>query len=476
MTPPCKTFLAYVDAHQDEFVNRLGQAVAIQSVSGDPKLRPKVVEMGNWLEQQLKTYGVETQKIDLNTDDMAEPKLPPIILGKIGDSPDVTTILVYGHYDVQPAKKSDGWDTDPFELKVMPDPDGRMIGRGSSDDKGPVLGWINVLEAHHQSKLPLPVNLRFCFEGMEESGSTGLEKFLDGEIAKTWFAGVNSICISDNTWLTPRKPAVTYGLRGIIYYAITVSGPIKDLHSGEFGGMVHEPLGDLIHLLGTLVRSDGKILIPKINDQVPLLTDEEKALYEAIDFEIKDVKDAVGDSLVTTCKVPLLTRRMRYPSLSLHGIEGALSSNEPLTVIPHKVTGRFSIRLVPNQTVDGVHQLICEHLRNEFAKLKTQCKMCITKVGDGAPWLGDVTKPPFKAAKQATEDIYGKTPDFTREGGSIPVTVSLANKLHVDVVLLPMGRSDDGAHSFKEKLDKSNFIKGTKLLGTYMYKLSEQNI
>jgi len=197
-------------------------------------------------------------------------------------------------------------------------------------------------------------------------------------------------------------------------------------------------------------------------------------LYEAIDFTAKDVTDVTGDSLVTTEKVPLLMQRMRYPSLSLHGIEGALSSNEPLTIIPHKVTGRFSIRLVPDQTVEYVHQLICEHLHNEFAKLNTKCEMIVTKVGDGTPWLGNVNHPGFKAAKQATEDIYGQTPDFTREGGSIPVTMSFANKLGVDVVLLPMGRSDDGAHSINEKLDRSNFINGTKLLGTYMYKLSEQ--
>ncbi|THH16890.1 hypothetical protein EW146_g3820 [Bondarzewia mesenterica] len=468
-TPAPKEFLDYVDAHSDDFVNRLGEAVSIKSVSGDPDRRPNVVEMGDWLEKQLKMYGVETKKVDLNFIVPSDQMLPPIILGKIGNDVSKKTLLVYGHYDVQPANQSDGWDTDPFVLTTMPDD--RLVGRGSSDDKGPVLGWINVLEAHYQSNLELPVNLQFCFEGMEESGSTGFNEFLSSEDANNWFQGVSNVCISDNTWLTPRKPAVTYGLRGIIYYAVKVSGPVKDLHSGEFGGMVYEPLGDLIHLLGTLTSGDGTILVPGVNDTVRALADDEKVLYEEMDFTTGDVTDATGDTLVTTDKVQLLMKRMRYPSLSLHGIEGALDSNEPKTVIPHEVTGRFSIRLVPDQNPGDIDQLIQSHLKEEFAKLKTKSVLCITAVGDGFPWLGDITHSSFQAAKRATQDVYGLAPDFTREGGSIPVTLSFADKLGVDVLLLPMGRSDDGAHSTNEKLDKSNFINGTKLLGTYLYEL-----
>lgn len=473
--PAPTNFTTYIDEHADSFIKRLAEAVAIPSVSGEGPRRKEVFRMGSWLEGQLNTLGVKTKQVDLgkHTMDGQEYQLPPAILGKIGDSPNKKTVLIYGHYDVQPANKSDGWDTDPFTL--VEGDDGRLIGRGSTDDKGPIMGWLNVLEAHKALGLDLPVNLRFCFEGMEESGSEGLDDLIKSEAAKGkggWFAGVDCVCISDNYWLNSRTPCLTYGLRGLAYFKVTVSGPARDLHSGVFGGTVFEPMTDLITVMSKLVKSDGTILVPGVAEMVPPPTKEELEMYDKLDYSIEDIEDAAGASIaVSSDKAKVLMGRMRYPSLSLHGIEGAFYGAGAKTVIPASVSGKFSIRLVPPQTPEQIEPLVQKYLEFEFGKLNTKNKMTVENLHGGKPWMADHKHWSFEAAKKATEAVYGRAPDYTREGGSIPVTLTFAESLGVNVLLLPMGRGDDGAHSTNEKLDKSNYIEGTKLLGTYLYEV-----
>ncbi|KAF8065059.1 hypothetical protein FPV67DRAFT_1695822 [Lyophyllum atratum] len=472
--PAPTEFLDFVDTNADAFIQRLSDAVAIPSISGDASHRGDVVKMAEWLNGHLKAVGVETQLVDLGKHvmDDEELDLPPAILGRIGNDPKKKTVLVYGHFDVQPANKSDGWDTDPFTLVIHED--GRLIGRGSSDDKGPVLGWLNVLQYHFQNGKELPVNLRCCFEGMEESGSEGLDDLVKKESQPGgWFDGVDCVCISDNYWLNTRTPVLTYGLRGLAYFKATISGPARDLHSGVFGRTVHEPMTDLITLMSKLVDGQGKILVPGVDEMVEPPTDSERAIYERLDYSIADVEQSAGAEIaISSEKVDVLMGRMRYPSLSLHGIEGAFSGVGAKTVIPAKVSGKFSIRLVPPQTPDLVQPLVEQYLAEEFAKLGSKNKFHIELLHGGKPWVADHTHWNFEAAKVATRAVYQQEPDLTREGGSIPVTLTFAESLGVNVLLLPMGRGDDGAHSTNEKLDRSNFIQGTKLLGTYLYELA----
>ncbi|PPQ74164.1 hypothetical protein CVT26_006768 [Gymnopilus dilepis] len=432
--------------------------------------------MAEWLNGQLKQVGVDTQLVDLgrHTMDGEDLPLPPAILGRIGDDKNKKTVLIYGHFDVQPANKSDGWDTEPFQLTID-EKTGRLIGRGSSDDKGPILGWLNVLQYHHENNIPLPVNLRCCFEGMEESGSEGLDELVERESKKGgYFEGVDCVCISDNYWLNTRTPALTYGLRGLSYYKVTISGPARDLHSGVFGRTVHEPMTDLINLLGTLVSPQGDILIKGVDEMVAPPDEEEKKIYAGLDYAISDIEEAAGASIaLSSDKVSVLMGRMRSPSLSIHGIEGAFSGAGAKTVIPAKVSGKFSIRLVPPQTPEAVDPLVIDHLHKAFAKLGSKNKLTVENLHGGKPWVADHRHWNFEAAKKATKAVYGREPDLTREGGSIPVTLTFAESLGVNVLLLPMGRGDDGAHSTNEKLDKSNFIEGSKLLGTYLYELAD---
>ncbi|KAL7754515.1 hypothetical protein RI367_000500 [Sorochytrium milnesiophthora] len=455
-------FYALVDKDQDHYVDLLRQAVAIPSVSGDAAYRPDTIRMQHWMQEKMQKLGIETRlhHPGKQTLEGKELDLPPIILGKYGSDEGKRTVLLYAHTDAQPSLKSDGWNTDPWTLTE--DDKGQMFGRGSTDDK-----------AHQKLGLELPVNIKFCFEAMEESGSEGLDELIIAE-AKKYFANVDCVCISDNYWLGTTKPCLTYGLRGISYFTVAIQGPGWDLHSGVYGGTVHEPMTDLIQLMSRLVTPAGKILIPGINDNVAALTDEERKIYDSLDFSLNELQSCIGAKNNIYDDVPnTLMHRWRYPSLSLHGIEGAFYSPGAKTVIPARVVGKFSIRTVPNQTPEEISQKVTKYLNDEFAKLGTKNKLTVESLHGGKAWVADVNHWNFVAGAKATEQVYGVKPDLTREGGSIPVTLTFQEALGKSVLLLPMGRSDDGAHSINEKLDRSNYIKGIKLMGTYLHEIAK---
>lgn len=281
---------------------------------------------------------------------------------------------------------------------------------------------------------------------MEESGSVGLDELIVKE-KDGFLAGVDAICISDNYWLAG-KPCLTHGLRGIQYFKLQIQGPGADLHSGVFGGMVHEPMTDLIKILSQLVTPQGEILVPGIKEQVQPLTPEEAKRYEAMEFDIAGLEENVQAKIaISGQKEKVLMGRMRYPSLSLHGIEGAFSEAGTKTVIPAKVVGKFSLRLVPDMTPDKVVEAVTKYIDELWAKLGSKNKLTLEAEPGGKPWLADPNHWNYAAASKATEQVYGVTPDLTREGGSIPVALSFADTLEKNLVLLPMGRADDGAHS-----------------------------
>jgi len=402
--------------------------------------------------------------------------LPPVIVARYGSDPKKRTILLYGHYDVQPAGIEDGWASDPFKLTV--DDKGRMYGRGSTDDKGPVLGWLNAIQAHEEAGMEIPVNLLMCFEGMEEYGSEGLDEFIETEAKPGgFFEKADACCISDNYWLGTEKPCLTYGLRGCNYYSVSISGPGQDLHSGIFGGSAQEPMTDLVRVLGKLVNTDGKIQIPGINEMVAPLTDEEKSLYGDISYSIANLHESLGSTTgIYTDKENTLMARWRYPSLSIHGIEGAFSQPGAKTVIPAKVVGKFSIRTVPDMDSAKVDQLVFKYVNTEFAKLKSKNTLKVELIHAGNWWVASPRHWNYTAAGRAVERVFGLKPDLTREGGSIPVTLTFEKATGKNVLLLPMGSSTDAAHSINEKLDRRNYIEGTKLLGAYWHYVAEEEM
>ncbi|KAG7691773.1 hypothetical protein KL930_005069 [Ogataea haglerorum] len=466
-----KPLFAQIDKLKPEYVNRLAQAVAIPSVSSDESLRPQVFAMADFLKKQLESLGAEDIQLrDLGTQPppVADPKLqlPPIVLARFGKNPAKKTVLVYGHYDVQPALLEDGWNSDPFKLVEK---NGKLYGRGSTDDKGPVMGWLNAVEAHNKAGMELPVNLVCCFEGMEESGSLGLDELVAQEADK-YFKGVDTVCISDNYWLGTKKPVLTYGLRGCSYYQITVSGPGADLHSGIFGGVIHEPMTDLFNVMSKLVDTQGNIQIPGVNEMVAPLTEKEEKLYEKIDFDVDELNLASGsNTAIYQDKKNILMHRWRYPSLSLHGIEGAFSGGGAKTVIPAKVVGKFSIRTVPDMDPRKLDEYVFKFCKEKFAELKSPNSFNVELIHDGNYWVSDPFNEAFTAARKATQLVWNVDPDLTREGGSIPITLTFEEQLKTDVLLLPMGKGDDGAHSINEKIDVANYLEGVKTLSAYLH-------
>ncbi|KAF4124265.1 Cys-Gly metallodipeptidase DUG1 [Geosmithia morbida] len=473
MAPQLDGYFKQVDSLSDAFIQRLREAVAIPSISADEARRPDVVRMGKWLAGELTKLGAVAELRELGKQPEKEHlDLPPVVLARYGNDKNKRTILVYGHYDVQPAEVSDGWSTEPFDLTV--DDKGRMFGRGSTDDKGPVLGWLNAIEAHQKAGIDFPVNLLMCFEGMEEYGSEGLEELIMAE-GKKYFADADAVCISDNYWLGTEKPCLTYGLRGCNYFSVEVSGPGADLHSGVFGGTAQEPMTDLVRVLGSLVDTDGKIQIPGIMEQVAPVTSDEEGLYDGIAFTMETLHESLGSkTTIYDDKKKTLMARWRFPSLSIHGIEGAFSAPGAKTVIPAKVIGKFSIRTVPDMDIEKTNAAVYKYVEEQFAKLKSKNTMKVYAQHSGKWWKASPNHWNFSAASKATERVWGVQPDFTREGGSIPITLTFEEATGKNVLLLPMGSSTDGAHSINEKLDKRNYIEGIKLLGAYLHYVAEE--
>ncbi|CAI2353418.1 unnamed protein product [Caenorhabditis sp. 36 PRJEB53466] len=459
-----------IDADYDNLKELLREAVAIQSVSGDPSKRDETIRMVHWMKEKLEQIGVSCELADLGTQQLEGKtvKLPPVLLGTLGTDKTKKTLLVYGHLDVQPAAKSDGWDTEPFELVEK---DGKLFGRGSSDDKGPVLCWLHAIRAAQKNNIDLPVNIKFCFEGMEESGSVGLPELLEREKDR-FLAGVDFVCISDSYWLGTKKPCLTYGLRGICSFFVEVTGIKQDLHSGVFGGVVHEPLQDLIHVMSQLTTVDNRIRIPGIYDQVAPLSAAEEKTYDEIEFDVTEFRESVGAvKLPTEDKKTLLLRRWREPSLAFHGIEGAFYGPGEKTVIPSKVIGKFSIRIVPDMDPDQVNRLTVEYL-NEVWKKHGSPNTFKPRPGHSAkPWVVDVNDSNFLAGARAMKRVHGVEPDRIREGCSIPITLTFQELTGKSVLLLPLGAADDMAHSQNEKNNKWNYVEGVKTLLAYIIEL-----
>jgi len=466
-------FYKHVDANEEKYIGRLKELVEIPSVSAWPEKRQDIVKCCNWTADKLKELGatIEMQELGMQKmSDGTEIPLPPLVFGHLGNDPKKKTVLIYGHLDVQPAAVSDGWDTEPF---VLTEKNGNLYGRGSTDDKGPVLDWVNAIEAYKELDQDIPINLKFCFEGMEESGSEGL----DSELAKrkdTFLKDVDYVCISDNYWLGKNKPCLTYGLRGVCYFYLEIESSTKDLHSGVFGGAIHESMVDLVAMLNELVDSKGKILVPGIYDSVAPLTDAEKELYKDIEFDCEAFRQDSGcyDLIYPNDKANTLMARWRFPSLSIHGVQGAFDGAGAKTVIPRKVIGKFSIRNVPNQEPQVLEKLVVDHLEKKFKERNSPNKLKVSMDHGAKSWVADFNHPHYQAAKNAVSRVFNVVPDFTREGGSIPVTLTFQELTGKNVLLLPIGQSDDGAHSQNEKISKVNYIQGIKLIGTYFHEVS----
>ncbi|XP_073925732.1 beta-Ala-His dipeptidase isoform X3 [Castor canadensis] len=400
---PLEKLFQYIDLHQDEFVQTLKEWVAIESNSVQPVLhfRQELSRMMAVATDKLQCLGAAVDSVDLGSQQLPNGQslpLPPIILAELGNDPKKPTVCFYGHLDVQPAQQSDGWLTDPHTLTEV---GGKLYGRGATDNKGPVLAWINAVSTFRALEQDLPVNIKFILEGMEEAGSVALEELVTKEKHR-FFSSVDYIVISDNLWISRTKPALTYGTRGNSYFMVEVKCRDQDFHSGTFGGILNEPMAELIALLDSLVDSTGHILIPGIYDQVAPLTEEEKKTYETIDLDLEEYQNSSQvEKFLYGTKEEILMHLWRYPSLSIHGIEGAFDKPGTKTVIPGRVVGKFSIRLVPHMNVSVVEKQVKQHLEAVFSKRNSSNQMSVSLALGLQPWITNINDNQYLAAKAA---------------------------------------------------------------------------
>ncbi|XP_051999855.1 cytosolic non-specific dipeptidase [Xyrauchen texanus] len=462
----------YVDTHEEDFIETLRRWVAVESDSSDVTKRSDLHRMMDMTAEKLRLIGGHVEMVDIGLQTLTNGStiaLPKVVTAQFGNDSSKYTVCVYGHVDVQPAKKEDGWATDPYELT---DIYGNLYGRGASDNKAPVLAWIHTVEVYRALNIELPVNVKFIIEGMEETGSNGLDAMIVAQ-KDSFFTDVDYIIISDCGWLS-RRPALTYGTRGNCYFFAQVEGPKQDLHSGVYGGTVIEPMTDLIGILDKLISPSGTILIPGIREAVAHLSDEEWKMYQDIEFDVENYKEKIGVSeLMYSNKVDLLAHRWRHPTVSIHGIEGAFSAPGTKTVIPAKVTAKFSIRQVPNMDPAMVEKQVTDYLHSVFAKRKSPNKLNVSMVIGAKPWLADINHPLYEAGKAAVKRVFDVEPDLIREGGTIPVARTFQDETGKSIIMLPIGGFDDGLHSQNEKISRYNYIEGTKLFIAYLNEVSQ---
>jgi len=411
--------------------------LAIPSVSTDPARKADVRRAALWLEERLKALGFHTE--------LHETLLHPILYAERLVDQGAPTVLVYGHYDVQPPDPLELWETPPFSPTVR---EGRLYARGASDDKGQLFAHVAALEG-----LEAPVSIKFLVEGEEEIGSPNLLPFVRENREKL---KADLVLISDGAMFAPMTPTLTYGLRGLCYLEVRLLGARRDLHSGAFGGVAPNPIQALGWLLARLKDGRGKILIPGFYEKVQPVSEEEKSLWPSLDEEALKgelgVEELPGEEGYTP-----LERLWARPTLDPNGIWGGYQGEGSKTVIPKEAGMKLSMRLVPDQDPEEVAGMVEAYLE---AILPPGYRLKVLSLHGGKPVLTDPHSPPMRLMARALEEVWGRPPVYTREGGTIPVVAELKEALSAPIVLLGLGLPDDNLHAPNEKLDLINLEKG----------------
>ncbi len=434
----------YLQKHADRFVDELCDYLRIASVSGDSSFRPSVHAAAEFTRDRLTDAGVESGIVETDGH--------PIVYGERMESPDLPTVLVYGHYDVQPPDPLDEWQTPPFEPTIR---DGRVYARGATDDKGQLYTHIKSVEAWTKTRGALPVNVKFVIEGEEEIGSPNLTPFLQ---ARSEALAADVAVISDTSQYGPGIPAVTYGLRGLMPCEVSLQGPAQDLHSGVFGGSIANPVNALAALVGTLVDDSGRVTIPGFYDDVVPLTDTEQAGFAELPFDEADYLASLGvDAAFGEPGFSTLERRWARPTCDINGIFGGYQGEGPKTIIPSRAGAKITCRLVPNQDPEKISRALEQHLRE---RVRPGLRFEFLAAPGATPVVFDPHSPWMAAAVAAIAAAFGRKPVFIREGGSIPVVVSFKDLLGLETLLLGWGLNTDNLHSPNEHFTLADFHRG----------------
>ena len=434
----------YITANKDRFLSELFELLRIPSVSADSRHKDDVRKAAEYVAQKLKEAGAE--KVEL-----METKGHPIVFGEKITDPKKPTVLVYGHYDVQPPDPLNLWNSPPFEPTVI---DGKIYARGACDDKGQVYMHIKAFEIMAKQNL-LSCNIKFMIEGEEEVGSEHLGAFVKENKSRL---KADVILISDTSLISLDQPSITAGLRGLSYMEVEVTGPNRDLHSGVYGGAVANPVNVLCEMIASLHDENGRVNIPGFYDKVvELLSAERKAINNA-PFDLNEYKKELGIEEVQGEKsYTTLERTGIRPTLDVNGIWGGYTGEGAKTVLPAKGHAKISMRLVPDQSPQEITDLFTKHFISIAPK---SVKVKVIAHHGGEPAVTPTNSKAFKSASKAFEEVWGKTPIPTRDGGSIPIVALFKKELGLDTVLMGFGLDTDALHSPNEHYGIKNFLIG----------------
>jgi acetylornithine deacetylase/succinyl-diaminopimelate desuccinylase-like protein len=453
-TSPVEAALAYVDKHQQRFLEDLFDLLRIPSISTLPKHRKDVRKAAKYVAKQLEGAGLKRVKV-------IKTNGHPLVYGEWLEAASKPTVLLYGHYDVQPVDPIELWASPPFEPEVR---ENNIYARGAVDDKGQMFGLIKALEALMKSGHGLPVNVRVLIEGEEEAGGEAIEEYVK---TKSDRLSCDVAYIADTPMPAPGVPSLMYGLRGILYTEITAQGAKSDLHSGAFGGVAPNPIHALALVLAGLKGADGRITIPELYAKLKPVTDEERALWDRSPVDIPAVlmREMGVNVLPGEQEIDPRERLAARPTLEVHGIRGGFVDEGAKTVIPARAVAKVSLRLPPELSPTEVLPL----LRKRVAELcPAGVTMTVTTIhrGDGVNVPLDNVF--MRAAEQALAQEWGRPPVFEREGGSIPVAALFDQLLHAPVVLAGTGLPDDNVHAPNEKYHLPNFYHGIRQAIRYL--------
>ena len=451
-----ESILSAIASNHDRYLRELTEFLSIPSVSTNAENVPDIARCADWVAAQMRTIGL--QKVEI---------FPtgghPVVYGEWLNAPGKPTLLIYGHYDVQPAEPLELWTTPPFQATVR---DGNLFARGSEDDKGQVFIHLKSIEAYLANGGTLPLNVKLLIEGEEEIGS----EHLDGFIAEhKELLRADLVIISDSGMYKKGVPSICYGLRGLSYMQIDLVGPNKDLHSGSFGGTVLNPIQALSEIIAKLHDKNGRITIPGFYDDVLPLTKKERGAFRKLPWSdrtyAKDlgVKELYGEKGFTT-----LERVWARPTVECNGIWGGFTGEGAKTVLPSKASAKISMRLVPHQNSTKAARQFEKYVKKIAPKSVT---LTVKYLHGGEPAITPIDSPGVRAAVIALEKGFGKKPLYQREGGSIPIVVQFKKLLNADTVLLGFGLPEGNAHAPDEFLNLENFFGGIRTVAHFYREL-----
>lgn len=452
-----KDVISFIENNRETYVRELTEFLRIPSISTLPENKDAINNAAEFVAEKLKIAG-------LNKVEIFKTEGHPLVYAEWLGAPGKPTVLIYGHYDVQPVDPLDLWNSPPFEPVIK---DGKIYARGATDDKGQMYMHIKSVEAFFKNNGSLPLNVKFIFEGEEEIGSESLESFIN---ANADLLKCDAVMISDTSLYDEGVPTLTYGLRGLCYMEVEVTGPSKDLHSGSFGGSVANPVNVLADIISGLHDKNGRITIPGFYNDVLKLTRKERSNFNKLKFSEKKYAKELGVKNLTGEKgYSTLERIWVRPTLDCNGIFGGFTGKGAKTIIPSSATAKISMRLVPNQDPKKIGREFTKYIKKIAPDTVT---VKISEVHGAYPSITPLEDKATVAAARAMERAFGTKTVYMREGGSIPIVTTFAKRLKAPVVLMGLGLNSENLHSPNEHFNLNHYQLGILSSAYFLYEYS----